>query len=143
MIVISGIDDSSKEMVSSFLKGVPSIEKIDDNILDNACYAKEDERIVGCISFEIFGKKGLIRYFVFKKILDDGVLNDLLKKLEEKAIDQGIKMFVCIAENYQIEELFKTLGFNKVENDLFFINEDNIKNTNFKNSSFLSKLLTY
>ena len=69
MINIERIDENYFNKTIDFLKSVPSIESVDDKILKNACVAIEDDKIVGCISYEEFGDKGLIRYFVFKKII--------------------------------------------------------------------------
>ncbi len=143
MIFVKEIDDSTKELVTNFLKSVPSIENIDVNILNNAVVALEDNKVVGCISFEVYDNKGLIRYFVFKKMLGDKILSELIEKLKENGCKYNLDMFVCIAENIQIEELFSSLGFKKVDSNLIFINEEHIKKTNFKNSSFLSKYLAY
>lgn len=143
MISVKGIDDSTKGLVTHFLKSVPSIENIDDDILNNAVIALDDDKIVGCISFEVYGDKGLIRYFVFKKMLSDNILNELIDKLEDNGIKHKLKMFVCIAENVQIEDLFSSLGFDLIDKSMVFLNEEHIKNTTFKNSSFLNKLLTY
>ncbi|UKI50439.1 MAG: hypothetical protein L6U99_03145 [Clostridium sp.] len=48
---------------------MPSIKEIDDDIISNAIIALDNNKIVGCISYEEYGLKGLIRYFIFKKIL--------------------------------------------------------------------------
>ena len=55
MISIDRISDSTKDKVCSFLKSVPSIEMVDSAILDNAVIVLEGEKVVGCISFEVFG----------------------------------------------------------------------------------------
>lgn len=141
MINIEGISDDIKVNVIDFLTNIPSIEKIDETILKNAIIAIEDGKIVGCISFEIFYDKGLIRYFVFKKMLEAVFLERLLLKLENKALIEGVDTLVSIAEGEQIERLFKSLGFNDINESNIFINEENIKNTNFKNSKFLKKCL--
>ena len=122
---------------------MPSIESVDDKILKNACIAIEDEKIVGCISYEEFSDKGLIRYFVFKKILDNKTLENLVNELEKKALELMINTLVCIAENDQIEELFNGLGFSDIDTNMIFFNEEDIKNTNFKKSIFLKKVLNY
>ena len=142
MIYIEKINDIYRDKTLSFLKSVPSIENVDGSIVDNAVIAVEDDKIVGCISFEEFDKKALVRYFVFKKMLANSYLELLLSKLEEKVVSKKINMLVCIAENSQIEDLFNSLGFIEVNNKKIFINEEDIKYTNFKNSIFLNKLLT-
>lgn len=101
--------------------------------------AQEDDKIVGCISFEVFSEKALIRYFVFKKILSLDYLKQLLNTLEEEALKQDIEVLVCIAECSQIEELFQSLSFKPVESKMIFINEENILNTSFQSSLFYAR----
>jgi hypothetical protein len=141
MINIEKIDANYFNKTVDFLKSVPSIESVDDKILKNACIALEEDRIVGCISYEEFSDKGLIRYFVFKKILDMSYLDDLLDKLKENAINNNIKEFVCVAESEQIKELFKNLDFNEINDKQIYIEEENVMDTNFKMSSFLNMYL--
>ena len=141
MINIEKIDANYFNKTVDFLKSVPSIESVDDKILKNACIALEEDRIVGCISYEEFSDKGLIRYFVFKKILDMSYLDDLLHKLKENAINNNIKEFVCVAESEQIKELFKNLEFNEINDKQIYIEEENVMDTNFKMSSFLNMYL--
>ncbi len=141
MINIEKIDANYFNKTVDFLKSVPSIESVDDKILKNACIALEEDRIVGCISYEEFSDKGLIRYFVFKKILDMSYLDDLLDKLKENAINNNIKEFVCVAESEQIKELFKNLEFNEINDKQIYIEEENVMDTNFKMSSFLNMYL--
>ncbi len=141
MITIEKINSSIVDDVKFFLSNVPSIDKIDEEILKNACIAYDDDKIVGCISFEKFSLKGLIRYFVFKKALTLSDLEELINVLELNAKNLGINMLICIAECNQIEELFKALNFNEIEKKNIFLNEENILQTNFKSSSFLCKLV--
>lgn len=141
MIRVEKINSVIFPTAMEFLKTVPSIENVDERILNNACIAYENDKIVGCISFEEFSDKGLIRYFVFKKVLSIEYLEALLKALEERAKDEQIHMLVCIAESSQIEELFTSLGFQPVEKKNIFINEENVKYTNFKSALFLYKEL--
>lgn len=141
MIQIEEVTASSKTMAEDFLKSIPSIENIDEEILNNAVLALDDDKIVGCISFEKFSEKGLIRYFVFKKVLSTDYLEQLLSRLEEKAKKNGIEMLVCIAECSQIEELFQSLSFQKLENKKIFLNEEKIENTSFHRARFLNKVL--
>ncbi|MDE6945712.1 MAG: hypothetical protein K2P14_00870 [Anaeroplasmataceae bacterium] len=141
MIRVEKINNSIFNHAIDFLTSVPSIDKIDEKILNNACIAFDEDKIVGCISFEEFSNKGLIRYFVFKKVLSLDYLEMLLNALEDSAKSKGITMLVCIAECSQIEELFKSLEFKGIEQSKIFINEENIYNTNFKSALFLNKLL--
>ena len=141
MINIEKIDDTFFNKTIDFLRSVPSIEVVDDKILRNACIAVEDDKIVGCISYEEFGSKGLIRYFVFKKVLDMSYLDSLINKLKENAKNNNINEFVCVAESEQIKELFKNLEFNEINNKQIYIEEENVLETNFKSSTFLNMYL--
>lgn len=141
MIRVEKINESSLKEVKEFLSSVPSIDQVDETILNNACIAYDEDKIVGCISFEKFSDKGLIRYFVFKKVLSLDYLEELLNVLEQRAKEEDLKMLVCIAECSQIEELFKSLEFQAISDKNIFINEENVLNTNFRSSLFLNKLL--
>ena len=141
MISVLKINDVWFSKTIDFLKSVPSIESIEESILKNACIAVKEDKIVGCISYEEFTCKGLIRYFVFKKALDLDYLEKLLDELKENALKNNIKEFVCVAESDQIKELFKSLNFIDIKKSKIFIDEEDVSNTNFKSSIFLSKQL--
>ena len=141
MISVLKINEEWFSKTIDFLKSVPSIESIEENILKNACIALNDDKIVGCISYEEFGSKGLIRYFVFKKALDLDYLEKLLEELRKNALKNNIKEFICVAESDQIKDLFKSLNFKDIKESKIFIDEESVTNTNFKSSIFLNKLL--
>ena len=141
MISVLKINEEWFSKTIDFLKSVPSIESIEENILKNACIALNDDKIVGCISYEEFTCKGLIRYFVFKKALDLDYLEKLLEELRKNALKNNIKEFICVAESDQIKDLFKSLNFKDIRESKIFIDEESVTNTNFKSSIFLNKLL--
>lgn len=141
MISIKRVDSNNIPKAIEFLKSVPSIEQIDEQILNNACIALNDEKIIGCISFEKYDHRGLIRYFVFKKALPITFLEDLLECLENTAKEDSINSLVCVAESEQIEELFKSLKFEMINKKNIFIDEEHISNTSFSKAVFLSKEL--
>ena len=141
MINIEKIDNNSFVKTLDFLKSVPSIETIDEKILSNACIALENTKIVGCISYEEFCEKGLIRYFVFKKALDMSYLDLLLEELKNNALENNIKEFICLAESDQIKDLFVGLNFKELKNRFIYIDEENVENTSFKSSIFLNMQL--
>ena len=139
---IEEINNNNSKLAYDFLSSVPSIDKIDENILANAVLAIDNNKIIGCISFEEYDSIGLIRYFVFKKAMSNDFLNDLVDKLEANALKFNIDKLVCIADNKQIEDLFIGLGFGVIEEKVY-INEEKIDNTSFKNSRLLCKKLSY
>jgi hypothetical protein len=140
-MIFENVKDSNFKLVYDFLSGVSSIENIDDNVLKNAVIALENDRIVGCISFEEYDKFGLIRYFVFKKILSNDFLDELISKLMINANLMNLKKLVCVADTEQINELFISLGFEQI-NKKIFINEEKLENTSFSKSRLLYKTVS-
>lgn len=138
MFQILNIDENNYAEAYSFLKSVPSISSIEDSILKNGVVVVDKEKVIGSISFEIFDRIGLIRYFVFKRSLPNSVLLELINLLQENAQRMGLTKFVCVADNPQIEELFIELGFVELKKNIF-INEETVSATNFASSSFLYK----
>lgn len=137
-MIFENVKDSNFKRVHDFLSGVSSIESVDDNILKNAVIALDNDKIVGCISFEEYDRIGLIRYFIFKKILSNDFLDELLEKLMINANSLKLKKIVCVADGEQIEELFLSLGFQYIEQKIF-INEEKLENTLFSKSRMLYK----
>lgn len=138
MLQILNVDENTYKGAYDFLASVPSIKDVDGSILENGAIVLDDDRVIGSISFELYDDKGLIRYFVFKKSLSNSVLVELLHKLEANAKALNLKSIVCVADSVEIEELFKSLGFCKI-NSIIYINEEMIENTSFSNSVFLAK----
>lgn len=134
MYEISKVDNESIELVRKFLMSVPSINDLDDSILKNAIYIEDNKDIVGAISYEKYDEKGVIRYFVFKRVLEENVIEDLFKKLKAEARDDKILKLYCVVNNDMIEELFRNLGFNKIENQWMFIDEKPFQGMNVDNA---------
>lgn len=140
MFQILNVDEQNYKDAYNFLSSVPSISTIEDSILKNGVIVVDNDKVIGSISFEIYDHIGLIRYFVFKKSLANSILSQLMHKLELNARALGLKQIVCVADNSQIEDLFKELNFEKV-NKKIFINEEVISQTNFSSSNFLFKII--
>ncbi len=140
MFQILNIDENNFESAYNFLKSVPSISGVDDTILKNGIVVLDDEKVIGSVSFERFDRIGLVRYFVFKKNLSNEVLKSMMDALEDNARKQNILQLICVADNFQIEDLFKELDFLNLRKNIF-INEEKIALTNFSNSNFLYKVL--
>lgn len=138
MFQIHNVDENNYKEAYNFLKSVPSISGIEDSILKNGVVVMDDNKVIGSISFEIFDHIGLIRYFVFKKNLSNIILKKLMEELEVNARMLSLNQLICVADNIQIEDLFKELSFSNL-NKKIFINEEKISSTNFSNSNFLYK----
>lgn len=137
----NNIDSSNYNLLKIFLTNVPSIKEIDDDIINNAIIALDNNKIVGCISYEEYGLKGLIRYFIFKNIPNSMTCEYLFNNLEAKIKDKGLKEIIGIAFDDITKSLFINLGFKEVEKENIYIDEARLENSKFKNSTFLSKSL--
>lgn len=138
MLLVKNIDSENYSLVYDFLKSVPSINNVDERILKNASILFDDEKVIGCISFEEYDSIGLVRYFVFKKNLSVLILNKMLDNLVKNAKGRSLLKLVCVADNDQIEELFKELDFELITKRIY-LNEEIIKNTIFGKSKMLLK----
>lgn len=137
----NNIDSSNYNLLKIFLTNVPSIKEIDDDIISNAIIALDNNKIVGCISYEEYGLKGLIRYFIFKNTPNSMTCEYLFNNLEAKIMGKGLKEIIGIAFDEITKDLFVNLGFKEVDNDSIYIDETKLEKSKFKNSTFLSKNL--
>lgn len=137
MLDIKKVDDVSINKVKEFLMSVPSIQEIDDGILRNAIYVSENGDILGAISYEKFDVKGIIRYFVFKRILEEDVISRLFEQLKAEGVKNKVKILYCVVDNDVIEELFLNLGFKRVENKVMYIDEKPFQMLNYNNARIM------
>lgn len=138
MLQVESMTGENYDKTISFLSSVPSIKGIEDNIVNNGVIILDNEKVIGSMSYEVYDKLGLIRYFVFKRNLPNTILIELLDNLELNASKQDIKKLVCIADSQQVMDLFIELGFEKLDKKIF-INEEIVSNTQYRNSHFLVK----
>lgn len=139
MIRIENVSSNYMEDLEAFIKEIPSIKDVDMNILNNASLVIEDDEIVGTLAFEQFANKGLVRYFIFKKTLEEDTVIDLFKSMEGNAIISGIKKIYCIATDENIYSLFKNLGFNKIDENFLYIDEQSVLNEKYNDTIFMGK----
>ena len=137
MLQIESINESNYDLALQFIKSVPSITNISNEILNNAVLVNEDGRIVATIDYEEYDHVGLIRYFVFKKNLSIIVLEQLINKIIENAKAKGLNKLVSIADGDNVEELFKNLSFFELKK-IVYCNEERLSNS-FSYSKFLCK----
>ena len=52
MLMVKRIDDFTRGLVINFLKSIPSIENVDNDILKNVVVALDNDQVVGCISLK-------------------------------------------------------------------------------------------
>ena len=113
--------------VEKFLKTIPGI-KLDVEVIMNASLLMKDDEIVGIISFECFGRTGLIRYFIFKQLIDEKTLQLLFNNLISTASSKGITKIIAFVANTDTIPIFEFLGFTKAESKQVYIDEKKYPN---------------
>lgn len=124
-------DENTKESFSQFLKQVPSLQNLDEEILYNA-YGLFDNDLMGVISYERFDDCGLIRYFVFNAKVSDEELYQLFSSLE-KECQGSVKQLFALVENEILEQLFYSFGFKENPSDYVILNETVVSSMTSKN----------
>lgn len=137
---ISVIRNNDINLLKNFLECIPSIKEISKEILENSIVIMDDANIIGNISIEVYNNKGLIRYFVFRKSINSNYLNDMVEELISLSKNININEIICIADNNDVIELFRGLGFNVINKNIFF-DEEIYKTSNNVNSSYLSYIV--
>jgi len=94
----------------------------------NASLLMKDDEIVGIISFECFGRTGLIRYFIFKQLIDEKTLQLLFNNLISTASSKGITKIIAFVANTDTIPIFEFLGFTKTESKQVYIDEKKYPN---------------
>lgn len=123
--------------VKDFLKRIPSIKEIEEPVLDNASLLVDQDKIMGILSFEIFENRGLIRYFIFQKTISDQDIHALFKECLAKARQENLIELLAIALKNEIQEVFKTLGFQIISNRSVFIGEEPVRATEFDKATIM------
>lgn len=134
---ISVIRNNDINLLKTFLECIPSIKEIKEEVLSNSIIIIDDNIIVGNISLELYGKKGLIRYFVFRKSINSNYLNSMIEELIKLAKELNLEEIICIADNNDVIELFRGLGFDVFNKNIYF-DEEIYKAINNSNSSYLA-----
>ena len=135
--MIYNVNDENLKDVTNFLNKVATIADVDIDIVKNAMIVKEEDEIIGILSFEKFGKFALIRYFVFKRAIKEDVVLDLINEVASKARVQGVSSFLTLVVKDDLIELFKGLGFTEINKQDIFIDEDILADSKYGNSTVL------
>ena len=136
---VDKINNNNKTLVINLLKNINGLS-IDNHILNN-CHVLIDDNddIVGTISFEKFSNMVVIRYFVFKRNITNNDLYELYLSLEKELINKNIDYSIAIINNESVEEVFKYLGFSKIDKNKVYFDETKFLKTNYKNNEIYLK----
>jgi len=134
-MIVEKINSDNKTMVINLLKNVNGL-KIEDKIIDNCLVLLNDKYdICGCISYEKYDNYGLIRYFVFKRNIEYTDLLLLYQSLEIELKKVNIKESIAIINSDEVKEVFKQLGFNKIDKDKVYFEETVFSQTNYNENN--------
>lgn len=125
------------EKIMSFLQGVHALKEIEEELFDNAVIITDEEEVYGMITYEIFRKKALIRYFVFDKDVEEKHLIEMYEKFFQNLQSKEIQKVFVIISNEVVKKMFCDLGFKEFPKDLFFLTEESILETKYKNALVL------
>lgn len=134
---IISVNNDNYNIVLNFLVSIASIKDIDEEVVKKASIIKNNDDIIGVLSYEKFGFVALIRYFVFKKVVSEEIINDLLDEIIKKAKREDIKTLVTLVVKQEIIDVFRNLGFRVIEKQSIFLDEVCLLDTKFKDSIVL------
>lgn len=135
------VNKESENKVLDFISEAISVNDIDINIVKNASYVLDDEKIIGVLSYERFTNIALIRYFVFKEKVPLGLVIALLENVKQSAKEDNITFLLTIVTDENIKKIFEELGFINVEASDVYIDEVSFLNSKYKNAQILKCVL--
>jgi N-acetylglutamate synthase-like GNAT family acetyltransferase len=139
MYEIKRANEKDFDLIKSFLFEVPAIDNVDEEVLKNASVLYLDDKIYGIISYELFFNYALIRYFVFKRNVDEIVVRELFDSIEENISNKEIDYIFSLVNQGDIYNLFSSLDFKEISKEDIFIEEQNFENSKFKETKLMIK----
>lgn len=133
---IISVNEENINDVINFLNELAVINDINYEVVQNGEFVLEG-KIIGLLSFEQFNKKGLIRYFIFKKVVPSELILTLFDKIVEKAKIKSIDALITMVVKKEAIEIFKELGFHNIDKEDVYIEEMNIMDSKFKDAVVL------
>ncbi len=138
---VAYVSDDNIDRVVDFLRQINVVKSIDLDVIRNGVLVTEVDEIIGMISYEKFTTYGLIRYFIFKKQIEEKFVEELVEKLESKALEDDVLTLFSIISNGNVRNIFIGLGFVDVDKTRFFIDEMPVSSGKYKDALILSKTI--
>lgn len=135
------MNEKSQNEVIRFVGEIINIDDIDIDIIKNASYVKDDEKIIGVLSYEKFTCIGLIRYFIFKESVSLATVIALFEDVKQSAKEDNIICFSTIVTKEKIIKIFEELGFLEYDKNNVFIDEVSFLDSNYKDAHILNYIL--
>ena len=142
MYEIKKAREENFDIIKSFLFEVPAIDFVDEEFLKNASILYLENKIFGIISYELFFNYALIRYFVFKRSVDEMVIKELFEAVVDSVSSAEIDYIFSLVNSNDIYNLFSSLDFKEVNKEDIFIEEQNYQNSKFKDTKLMIKKIS-
>lgn len=142
MYEIKKAREENFDIIKSFLFEVPAIDFVDEEVLKNASILYLENKIFGIISYELFFNYALIRYFVFKRSVDEMVIKELFEAVVDSVSNAEIDYIFSLVNSNDIYNLFSSLDFKEVNKEDIFIEEQNYQNSKFKDTKLMIKKIS-
>jgi hypothetical protein len=140
MFEIKKIVKSNIEEVRKYLAEVPRIKEINDSILSDGLVVYLNNKIQLVVSYVINNNTALIRYFVYKRGLDEMIIKEVFNILEKNIIDNYIDYMMTIVNEDNIFDVYSSLGFRVAKKkEISIKKKDNLK---YKNAKIMLKKLS-
>ena len=137
MYEIKRASEENFDLIKSFLFEVPAIDEVDEDVLENASVLYLDDKIYGIISYELFFNYALIRYFVFKRNVDEMVVKELFDSIVDSIGEKDIDYIFSLVNQIDIYNLFTSLNFKEVNKEDVFIEEQIFQKSKFKDTKLM------
>ena len=141
MYEIKKAREENFDIIKSFLFEVPAIDFVDEEVLKNASILYLENKIFGIISYELFFNYALIRYFVFKRNIDEMVIRELFDSIVESVSEKDVDFIFSLVNQQDIFDLFSSLNFKEVNKEEIFIEEQVFQKSKFKDTKLMIKKL--
>ena len=115
MLKVEGYTQTETPKVVEFIRKVQFDAQPDREILSRSVLIKDDEDIVGMVSYESHDDMGIIRYFLYDAcIAGTDIIVGMLFELYKKARECGMKQLITRIPSKEVGMLFEMLGFTTV-----------------------------
>jgi len=109
--------------IVEFIRKVQADAEPEREILSRSVLIKDDNDIVGMVSYVSLDNMGVIRYFLYDaRIAGTDLIALMFMELYKNAHAAGIKQIAAQAPNQEVGNLFQMLGFTEVNDGAMMIN---------------------
>jgi len=112
MFNVAGYEKQDKDQVVAFIRKAQADFKPDLEILSRSILVKDDENVVGMVSYGAYGDMGIVRYFLYDACLaGTDLIIGMFFELYKRAYSEGIKCLAVGVTNEEARTLLGMLGF--------------------------------